>query len=107
SGDAELELWAAARHAAPFERLIGKPLRVEISGKPYVEQPDESPRVPGQTVRSGRDRRLGQDDAARAAGEVVERRRTPGIRHGMELIRPGEGRHKDRKEEKRADPDDV
>ena len=107
SGDAELELWAAARHAAPFERLIGKPLRVEISGKPYVEQPDESPRVPGKIVRSGRDRRLGQDDAARAAGEVAERGRTPGVRHGMELLRPGQGRHKDRKEEKRADPDDV
>ncbi len=24
SGDAELELWAAARHAAPFERAIGQ-----------------------------------------------------------------------------------
>ena len=31
AGDAELELWAAARHAAPFERLIGKPLRIEVS----------------------------------------------------------------------------
>ena len=30
TGDAELELWAAARHAAPFERLIGKPLRIEV-----------------------------------------------------------------------------
>src|SRR5207247_2253374 len=26
-GDAELELWAAGRHAEPFERLLGKPLR--------------------------------------------------------------------------------
>ena len=31
TGDAELELWAANRHAVPFERLIGKPLRVEVS----------------------------------------------------------------------------
>ena len=31
TGDAELELWAATRHAAEFERLIGKPLRVEVS----------------------------------------------------------------------------
>ena len=30
------------RHAAPFERLIGKPLRVEVSGHAYVEQPDAS-----------------------------------------------------------------
>ena len=42
AGDAELELWAAARHAAPFERLIGKPLRVEVSGHAYAEQPDDS-----------------------------------------------------------------
>jgi exopolyphosphatase / guanosine-5'-triphosphate,3'-diphosphate pyrophosphatase len=107
NGDAELELWAAARHAAPFERMIGKPLRVEISGHTYAEQPDESSRVPGKTVRRRRNRRLGQDDAARPAGEVAERWGTPGVRHGMELIRPGQGRHEDRKEEKRADPDDV
>ena len=31
------------RHAAPFERLIGKPLRIEVSGTAYVEQPDEVP----------------------------------------------------------------
>jgi len=107
SGDAELELWAAARHAAPFERLLGKPLRIEISGHTYAQQSDESSRVPGKAVRGRRDRRLGQDDAARAAGQVAERRRTPGVRHGMELIRPGQGRHQERKEEKRADPDDV
>ena len=29
-GDAELELWAASRHAAPFEEVIGKPLRVDF-----------------------------------------------------------------------------
>lgn len=27
--DAELELWAAHRHLAPFERLLGKPVRLE------------------------------------------------------------------------------
>jgi exopolyphosphatase / guanosine-5'-triphosphate,3'-diphosphate pyrophosphatase len=107
TGDAELELWAAARHAGPFERMLGKPLRVEISGHTYVEQPDESPRVSGKIVRRRRDRRLGQDDAAGAAGEVAERGRTPGVRHGMELIRSGQGRDEDREEEKRADPDDV
>jgi exopolyphosphatase / guanosine-5'-triphosphate,3'-diphosphate pyrophosphatase len=107
TGDAELELWAAARHAGPFERMLGKPLRVEISGHTYVEQPDESPRVSGKIVRRRRDRRLGQDDAAGAAGEVAERGRTPGVRHGMELIRSGQGRDEDREEEERADPDDV
>ena len=29
SGDAELELWAASRHAAPFEQVLGKRLRIE------------------------------------------------------------------------------
>jgi exopolyphosphatase/guanosine-5'-triphosphate,3'-diphosphate pyrophosphatase len=28
SGDVELEVWAGARHAAPFERLIAKPLHI-------------------------------------------------------------------------------
>ena len=29
-GRRRAELWAAARHAAPFERLTGKPLRIEV-----------------------------------------------------------------------------
>ena len=107
NGDAELELWAAARHAAPFERLIGKPLRIEISGHAYAEQPHESTRVSGKAVRRRRDRRLGQDDTAGAAGEVAERRRASGVRHGMELVSPRQGRDKDGQEEKRAHPDDV
>ena len=107
AGDAELELWAAARHAAPFERLIGKPLRVEVSRTSHVEQPDESARVSGEAVRRRGHRRLGEDDAARAAGEVAERRGAPRVRHGMELIRPRQGGHQDGQEEKRADPDDV
>lgn len=28
SGDAELEIWAVARHVRPFERLVGKPVQV-------------------------------------------------------------------------------
>ena len=107
SGDAELELWAAQRHAAPFEQVIGKPLRVEVSRTAYVEQPDEAARVSGEAVRRRGHRRLGEDDAAGAVGEVAERRGAPRVRHGMELIRPGEGRHQDRKEKERADPDDV
>jgi exopolyphosphatase/guanosine-5'-triphosphate,3'-diphosphate pyrophosphatase len=107
SGDAELELWAAQRHMVPFERLLGKPLRVEVSRTPYVEQPDQPARVSGKAVRRRGHRRLGEDDTALAAGEVAERRRAPGVRHGMELIRPRQGRDEDREEEKRADTDDV
>ena len=107
AGDAELELWAAGRHAAPFERILGKPLRIEVSGHAYVEQPDEASRVSGQTVRRRGHRRLRKDDAAGAAGQVAERRRASGVRHGMELVRPRQGGDQDRQEEKRPDTHDV
>src|SRR5471032_3037922 len=107
SGDAELELWSAARHAAPFERLTGKPLRIEVSGHAYAEQPDTTTRVPGQAVRRRGDRRLGQDDAVGAVGQVAERRGPPRVRHRMELVRAGQGGDQDRQKEKRAHPDDV
>ena len=107
SGDAELELWAATRHAGPFERLAGKPLRIEVSGNVYAEHTHATPRVPGQAVRRRGDRRIRQDDAAGTAGEVVERRRSPRLRHRMELVRPREGGDQNRQEEERAHPDDV
>jgi exopolyphosphatase/guanosine-5'-triphosphate,3'-diphosphate pyrophosphatase len=107
SGDAELELWAALRHAAPFERMIGKPLRAEVSRTTHAEQPHDTTRVPRQTVRRRGDRRIGKDDAARAAGEVADRRRPPGVRHRMELVRPREGGDENGQEEERAHPDDV
>ena len=106
TGDAELELWSAARHAAPFERLTGKPLRIEATHI-YAEQPHATPRVSGQAVRRRGDRRIRKNDAAGAVGEVADRGRASGVRHGMELVRPREGRHKDRQEKKRADADDV
>jgi hypothetical protein len=28
--DAELEVWATHRHLQPFERLVGKPVRIEV-----------------------------------------------------------------------------
>lgn len=31
SGDAELELWATGRHLRPFERLLGKPVRLQVA----------------------------------------------------------------------------
>jgi exopolyphosphatase/guanosine-5'-triphosphate,3'-diphosphate pyrophosphatase len=106
SGDAELELWSAMRHAAPFERLMGKPLRAEAT-QTYAEQPHATARVPREAVRGRGDRRVGQDDSARAPREVADRRRAPRFRHGMELVRARQGGDQDRKEEKRADADDV
>ncbi len=87
SGDAELELWAAARHVAPLEAILGKPLRFEVAPRdsrpltsdnggqghqlPHAEQSDDTSRVSRKTVRRRRHRRIGKDDAARAAGEVA------------------------------------
>src|SRR5262249_12712472 len=107
AGGAEPELWAAARHCEPFERLLGKPLRISVSGQTHVEQPDEPSRVSRQALRSRGNRRVGQDHSARAPGEVAERGRSPRVRHGMELVRPRQGGDQDGQEEKRADPDDV
>src|SRR6202166_1821509 len=91
SGDAELELWAANRQAAPFERVIGKPLRVEVSRQTHVEQPHEAARISREAVRGGGDRWFRQDDAAGTAGEMADRGGAPRVRHGMELVRAGEG----------------
>jgi exopolyphosphatase/guanosine-5'-triphosphate,3'-diphosphate pyrophosphatase len=77
AGDAELEVWAAHRHVAPLERVLGKPIRFEVAVSDHKEplanaqQPDHAARVPGQAVRGGRHRRVGQDDAAGAAGKVA------------------------------------
>src|SRR5262245_36621797 len=107
AGDAELELWSASRHAAPFERMTGKPLRIEVSGAVYAEHADATARVPGEAVRRGGDRRVRQADAAGAAGEVAERRKSPRVRHRIELVHPREGGDEKAKEEELAQPDDV
>jgi exopolyphosphatase/guanosine-5'-triphosphate,3'-diphosphate pyrophosphatase len=86
TGDAELELWAAHRHVAPLEAILGKPIRFEVAQAfkergagngslvkplPHAEQPDDTARVSGKTVRGRRHRRLGKDDAAGPSGEVA------------------------------------
>jgi exopolyphosphatase/guanosine-5'-triphosphate,3'-diphosphate pyrophosphatase len=77
SGDAELELWAAQRHAGPLEAILDRPIRFEVAGMDYkerssnAEQPDNAARVPRKAVRRGRHRRLRKDDAARPASEVA------------------------------------
>jgi exopolyphosphatase / guanosine-5'-triphosphate,3'-diphosphate pyrophosphatase len=107
TGDAELELWAATRHVSPIERVLGKTLRIEVSRQSYVEQSDKGARVPGEAVRGRGHRRLGENDAARIAGEVVDRRRSPGVRHRMELVRTGQGGDQDGQEKELADAHDV
>ena len=76
-GDAELELWAAHRHVAPLEKVLGRPIRFEVAGSDYkerskhAEQPDHTARVPGKAVRGRRHRRIGKNDAAGTPGEVA------------------------------------
>ena len=77
TGDAELELWAAHRHVAPLEELLGKPIRFEVAGADYkerqnhVEQSHHASRVPGKAVRRRRHRRIREDDATGASGKVA------------------------------------
>lgn len=63
--DAELELWATGRHLGPLEKVLGRPVHVEVRGLPYAEH--ASP-VSRQALRRRGHRRVGQDDAARPAG---------------------------------------
>ncbi len=107
TGDAELELWAARRQIAPLERALGKPIRLGAGRVSYAEQPEHATRVSGQAVRGRRHRRVGQDDTARSSGQMAERRRTAGVRPGMELVGPGQGRDKNGKEEEFPDADDL
>ena len=83
SADAELELWAANRHASPLEAILQRPLRFDVSGRQaasasekkehalHVEQPDHAARVSGKTVRRGGHRRLRKNDAAGAPGKMA------------------------------------
>ena len=107
SGDAELEVWATNRHLAPFERVLGKPVRLEVSGPTYAEQPDHPPRVPRQADRRGGHRRIGKDDAAGAAREVARGRRPPRVRDRVELVGARQGRDQGRQEKERPHADDV
>jgi exopolyphosphatase/guanosine-5'-triphosphate,3'-diphosphate pyrophosphatase len=75
AGDAELELWAAHRHVAPLERVLGKPIRFEVAAGDHKEpiaparQPEDNARVPAKAGRRRKLRRAGKDTPAAAAGE--------------------------------------
>jgi exopolyphosphatase/guanosine-5'-triphosphate,3'-diphosphate pyrophosphatase len=77
SGDAELELWAATRHATPLEGILERPIRFEVAGPdykdrlPHADESDHAPRVSRKAVRGRGHRRVRKDDAGRPAGEVA------------------------------------
>jgi exopolyphosphatase/guanosine-5'-triphosphate,3'-diphosphate pyrophosphatase len=62
SGDAELEHWAAPRHAAAFEELVGRTVRFEMTGAPAdPAAPPSVARVTRPAVRRRRRGRPGED----------------------------------------------
>jgi exopolyphosphatase/guanosine-5'-triphosphate,3'-diphosphate pyrophosphatase len=49
TGDAELEVWATNRHLQPFERILGKPVRLEAAvAVPAERKPVARPRGQGE-----------------------------------------------------------
>jgi exopolyphosphatase/guanosine-5'-triphosphate,3'-diphosphate pyrophosphatase len=87
-GDADLELWAAARHAAPLAAVIDRaitfvtrrpqPARKET--RPHARDTGDTARIPRAAVRGGGDRRIRQDHPAQPARQMAHRQRAPGVR---------------------------
>ena len=75
SGDAELELWAAHRHVAPLEKILGKPIRFEVAAGDHRDLMSPAPGAdPGVTagpeaIRGKKALRTGKHKGAAAAGE--------------------------------------
>jgi len=89
AGDAELELWAATRQAAALAALLDADIRFEIARrararkdrKKHAQHAQLPARLPRQTVRRRRDRRVGEDHAAEPPRQMAHGERTPGLRH--------------------------
>jgi exopolyphosphatase/guanosine-5'-triphosphate,3'-diphosphate pyrophosphatase len=71
--DAELELWAAARHAAPLAALLNRPVTFDVASAPgtarkegvsYARHTRQPPRISRTPVRRRRHRRLRKEHAA-------------------------------------------
>jgi exopolyphosphatase/guanosine-5'-triphosphate,3'-diphosphate pyrophosphatase len=88
-GDAELEIWAARRHAAPLAALFGAEIQFEAAGTAAAPAPGTTRKdtrshardaqhaalVSRTPVRRRGHRRVRQDDTARAARQVARRPR--------------------------------
>ena len=93
AGDAELELWAAARHAKPLSRVLGTSVRFDTpvpasdsdrmdrDTPQDAEQPHDAPQLSRPPVRGGGHRRVGKNHPARPARKVARRVRSPRLRH--------------------------
>jgi exopolyphosphatase/guanosine-5'-triphosphate,3'-diphosphate pyrophosphatase len=88
-GDAELEIWAARRHAAPLAELFGTAIQFEATPaapppaagsirkdtRRHARDAQHAALLSGTPVRRRRHRRIGQDHPARAARQVARRSR--------------------------------
>ncbi len=71
TGDAELEVWATNRHLQPFERILGKPVRLESGGRAIRTAEPRASKPVRATARARR------HDARPAQRTHAERARTP------------------------------
>jgi exopolyphosphatase/guanosine-5'-triphosphate,3'-diphosphate pyrophosphatase len=93
--DAELEVWATSRHLEPFEELLGKPLRLEVTAEAPAERTDRVTDVPVTRVpRGGHHRRARPNDRARPARPVIRRQRTSGERPQAHELRAAHPRRR-------------
>jgi exopolyphosphatase/guanosine-5'-triphosphate,3'-diphosphate pyrophosphatase len=71
-GDAELELWATARHLQPFEELVGKPVRLEMAPRNTDLTARKRARN-SHSIRSAHDTVSESLHPARARGSAADR----------------------------------
>jgi len=89
SGDADLELWAAARHATPLAAMLKRDIRFETAGTAegpahkdapaHARHADHTPHLSRPALRRRGHRRLRQDHPARPAVQVAHRERAPRV----------------------------
>ena len=90
AGDAELEMWAAARHSEALADELGTAIQCELveDARPtgqvngtHAQQTRDAALLPGPTLRRRGHRRIGKNHAGRAAGQVADRARPTGLPH--------------------------
>lgn len=90
AGDAELEMWAAARHSEALADALGTEIQCELveGARPagqvdgaHAQQTRDAALLPGPTLRRRGHRRVRKDHANRPAGKVADGSRSTGLPH--------------------------
>jgi exopolyphosphatase / guanosine-5'-triphosphate,3'-diphosphate pyrophosphatase len=105
-GDAELELWAASRHCAPLEQVLGKPLRLETMVPSASEGQARATKGSERAQADRGERPVDGRERVRQAREAASQRGTVPIPPGrrIELVSSREGRGEVNKTERRPAP---